>query len=722
MRIFSSLIFKGITFDVYGEPSTAVTNQDISLIEPPSSEPPEHKGYLNKYTNVARGYNTRWFVLRHGVLSCTPPSLFHSFFYLSLSESDYRHQEDEGVASRGSISMKTAVLKSTPGTGGLRFEVQSTPTRGHAQKWYMKANHPVEASRWLQALNKSIEWSRREGASSTADGNNASGSGSGNGSQRKSGESEANSVRAPSYRTSGVGGGTATPSIMSFSRSKRSEGESTYSRVERFTSNASSTYAEDSSDSMPQHHRRNGSGLLSVKGGGIGGIGGGGEGSGKESGKETEDSSVEETERFPPFRNSFELQGNTTVAQLELTGQMVMQVMQALPPSASASTSSPQAQAQDIHKALAESLSSTQSLLSEYVQMVKEREEWWKDQLERERQRQDVWEESLRAVVREGEELERELRNKSRRRSTRVTMTESGYGLVGGVSVSEMGTLRGRASFGGLGSPPVVMEEGETPRVASPSAIAAGVGKGIVSLPDGAGVVVTPPPQTSTTTTTTITDSTAEGVTTPKALPGAISPPLPTMAPSPTKQSSAGTTLTVTSPLMAPSVSRPFSLIMNKGGQVETASMVDTDEEDEFFDAIESNTLPNLVVTEEISHRGPATSYEEETLALAAKSAGTGAAVAGVGDEKVGAVVAMKKKLMVIDKEQYGGYAKLRERLKISSDDRPPMSLWAVLKNSIGKDLTKISFPVFFNEPTSMLQRMVSVFPRFLSFFGVVEC
>ena len=55
----------------------------------------------------------------------------------------------------------------------------------------------------------------------------------------------------------------------------------------------------------------------------------------------------------------------------------------------------------------------------------------------------------------------------------------------------------------------------------------------------------------------------------------------------------------------------------------------------------------------------------------------------------------------------YAGYLRLRDRLSISSDDRPPMSLWAVLKNSIGKDLTKISFPVFFNEPTSMLQRMV---------------
>ena len=33
-------------------------------------DPPELKGYLNKYTNVAKGYNTRWFVLKDGVLSC----------------------------------------------------------------------------------------------------------------------------------------------------------------------------------------------------------------------------------------------------------------------------------------------------------------------------------------------------------------------------------------------------------------------------------------------------------------------------------------------------------------------------------------------------------------------------------------------------------------------------------------------------------------------------
>jgi len=98
---------------------------------------------------------------------------------------------------------------------------------------------------------------------------------------------------------------------------------------------------------------------------------------------------------------------------------------------------------------------------------------------------------------------------------------------------------------------------------------------------------------------------------------------------------------------------------------------VDTDEEDEFFDAIESNALPNLVVNEAL------TGYSEPLLSKA------------------------------VDKSQYEGYRVVRKALALQSDNRPPTSLWSVLKHSIGKDLTRISFPVFFNEPTSMLQRMV---------------
>ncbi|KAI0243509.1 hypothetical protein L0F63_005984 [Massospora cicadina] len=44
---------------------------------------------------------------------------------------------------------------------------------------------------------------------------------------------------------------------------------------------------------------------------------------------------------------------------------------------------------------------------------------------------------------------------------------------------------------------------------------------------------------------------------------------------------------------------------------------------------------------------------------------------------------------------------------KFQPGSKPPaISLWSVLKNAIGKDLTRITLPVHFNEPSSMLQRM----------------
>lgn len=47
-----------------------------------------------------------------------------------------------------------------------------------------------------------------------------------------------------------------------------------------------------------------------------------------------------------------------------------------------------------------------------------------------------------------------------------------------------------------------------------------------------------------------------------------------------------------------------------------------------------------------------------------------------------------------------------RERLAMDADDRPKISLWSILKSMIGKDMTKMTLPVSFNEPTSLLQRV----------------
>ena len=47
-----------------------VANHDKTLIPNlmPLTEPSVFLGYLNKYTNVTKGYNTCWFVLKNGVL------------------------------------------------------------------------------------------------------------------------------------------------------------------------------------------------------------------------------------------------------------------------------------------------------------------------------------------------------------------------------------------------------------------------------------------------------------------------------------------------------------------------------------------------------------------------------------------------------------------------------------------------------------------------------
>ncbi|KAM0246201.1 hypothetical protein ACHAQJ_010302 [Trichoderma viride] len=47
----------------------------------------------------------------------------------------------------------------------------------------------------------------------------------------------------------------------------------------------------------------------------------------------------------------------------------------------------------------------------------------------------------------------------------------------------------------------------------------------------------------------------------------------------------------------------------------------------------------------------------------------------------------------------------IRHKLKMENDDRPKISLWAILKSMIGKDMTRMTLPVSFNEPTSLLYR-----------------
>ena len=44
-----------------------------------------------------------------------------------------------------------------------------------------------------------------------------------------------------------------------------------------------------------------------------------------------------------------------------------------------------------------------------------------------------------------------------------------------------------------------------------------------------------------------------------------------------------------------------------------------------------------------------------------------------------------------------------REFLPWLKDPNAKVSIWAIIKDSIGKDISKISVPVYFNDPTSLL-------------------
>ncbi|KAF1980350.1 hypothetical protein BU23DRAFT_522404 [Bimuria novae-zelandiae CBS 107.79] len=55
----------------------------------------------------------------------------------------------------------------------------------------------------------------------------------------------------------------------------------------------------------------------------------------------------------------------------------------------------------------------------------------------------------------------------------------------------------------------------------------------------------------------------------------------------------------------------------------------------------------------------------------------------------------------------FAGYeGGVRKKLAMDDDNRPKISLWGILKSMIGKDMTKMTLPVSFNEPTSLLQRV----------------
>ncbi|ESA44318.1 oxysterol binding protein 1, variant [Neurospora crassa OR74A] len=108
--------------------------------------------------------------------------------------------------------------------------------------------------------------------------------------------------------------------------------------------------------------------------------------------------------------------------------------------------------------------------------------------------------------------------------------------------------------------------------------------------------------------------------------------------------------------------------------QVAELSDSDSDEE-EFFDAVDAGTV-------EVSQLPPSEPVASQSDTQLVISDGTDIS------------------------DSFKGYENgIRTKLKMDADNRPTISLWGILKSMIGKDMTKMTLPVSFNEPTSLLYR-----------------
>ncbi|KAG0324174.1 hypothetical protein BGZ99_002137 [Dissophora globulifera] len=172
----------------------------------------------------------------------------------------------------------------------------------------------------------------------------------------------------------------------------------------------------------------------------------------------------------------------------------------------------------------------------------------------------------------------------------------------------------------------------------------------------------------------------------------------PVLSSHPTMDSSVpGTALDSTQPLATIAQGSDHQLIPLAGGDQSGHDDRDDDDDDlsdaesgdEFFDAVGDDDIAEFE-SEEAESDTAASDNEEQPV------------------EKGASVATSASSNETYIAPSFKGYPpKIRERLPTKQTSlRPDISLWSILKNSIGKDLSKITLPVYFNEPTSMLQRM----------------
>lgn len=149
----------------------------------------------------------------------------------------------------------------------------------------------------------------------------------------------------------------------------------------------------------------------------------------------------------------------------------------------------------------------------------------------------------------------------------------------------------------------------------------------------------------------------------------------------------------------------PLIDVNNKLGELALDSDESSDEE--FFDAFGAGGSDNEAEdeVETAASQEPALagqSLQKETVAT------TGEGDNLLQHEDVSSLTEPQQEILkqILKDNSFAGYEDgPRAKLSIDDDERPRINLWGVLKNLIGKDMTKMTLPVSFNECCNLLQR-----------------
>ncbi|CCF49663.1 hypothetical protein NDA11_002779 [Ustilago hordei] len=598
-----------------------------------SGQPPAFKGYLGKWTNIAHGYKTRWFVLEDGILSY------------------YHSQDDEGKQSRGAINMRFAKIRAD-NNDKHRLEIISETGKG-TSKLYLRGTHPVERARWVQVLQQTKEFFNLERQTSRAESSYRPRAPSTSSLQAQGGiASPAGIVRPSSTAPSERGAGIVRPSSTAPSErgagivppSSTAPGEKGSRALLSIKSPTSSGPASERSLSMANRSPS----LLSRL---------------SSEGRVEDENEAGATGGPMPYQTEFSLTAEALKAQAEASQRLIETLVNANalsttapPTSTSARNSSEEGSAGKRHRssrlssgsmisnsdtvrsALESAVCSNLQLVEKYQTMVTAREAYMTKRYERELQIKHLWEENMAVLAHQHAEMEAQLKEAAEENARRRKALREVRETMGHSPASVMSPQPGGASLAPSGS------------VRS--------------------TLIAPEPRRQSTVLSNATVGSYETVQ--SDAPGSLA--------ARRLGEENGAQLQLDDNLTPPIIAQRSAILGIADDRAMVRDSID-DADDEFFDAIEAGNLPGLKVEQPLTQ--PASNPDK-------------------WPEK------FDKSLVEDDlvKEAMEPYRHLRSKLPIGKDDRPSVSLWAILKNNIGKDLTKISFPVSFNEPTSMLQRM----------------